>query len=246
MEKYTKEFIVPYYDCDKNCLLKTEALLAYMEDTSSFHSDALGVGLNELRKNNYGWMLNRWRARFFKYPRVKDKIIIKTWTSGFDKFYAYREFEVYDGNNDIICQATTLWIFLDMERKKPKRVPKEFDGIYKLVDEKLMHDFVDFRNDFNTNEGIDFYVRKSDIDYNHHVNNVRYLNWMIEAIPNEVYDNYKLYELDIQYKKEIKLGTTINSSTAETLDKENPTYLHKITDGEEVNSYGRTAWKPYE
>jgi acyl-ACP thioesterase len=244
MEKYTKEFIIPYYDTDKNGLLKISALLAYMEETSSFHSDALGIGVEELGKNNYGWMLNRWRARFYKLPKVKEKVIIDTWTSGFDKFYAYREFAVYDINNEPICNATTLWIFLDVEKKKPIRVPKEFNGIYKIVDEKLMHDFADFRDDFTTKEGMDFHVRRSDIDYNQHVNNVKYLDWILETVPEDVYENYQLHELDIQYKKELKLGTTIDSLILEEKDNKNPTYLHKITNRKEINAYGRTEWIP--
>lgn len=243
MSKYTKEFIIPYYDSDKYGFVRPESLLTYMGETSSFHSDSLGVGLDELRKNNYGWMLNRWKVRFSKYPRVRDKIIIDTWTSGFDKFYATREFMIFDENRTEIGRATTLWVFLDIIKKRPIRIPKDLYETYKIVDDKLLHNFFDFNIDFKTNKGIDFYVRKSDIDYNNHVNNVKYLNWMLEVVPDEIDEKYKLYEFDIQYKRETKLGSTVISTLFEEENKESMNYLHKIIEDDEINTYGRTVWK---
>ncbi|WFA09373.1 acyl-ACP thioesterase domain-containing protein [Tissierella sp. Yu-01] len=242
MSKYTKEFIIPYYDTNKNGFVRPESLLSYMGETSSLHSDFLGVGIEALVKHNVVWMLNRWRVRFYKYPKALDKVTIGTWSSGINRFYATREFVIYDEDNEKVVEATTQWVFLDTLKKRPIRVPQELSQIYGTVVEKNLHDFYDFKDEFSTTSGIDFHVRKSDIDYNHHVNNVKYLNWMLEAIPSDIDDKYKLYELDIQYKKEIKLGSTINSSLTENRE-ENFTYLHKITDGEELNAYGRTVWK---
>lgn len=243
MTRYRKEFIIPYYDSDKNGFVQAASLLTYMGETSSFHSDSLGVGIENLRKNNYGWMLNRWRVKFFKYPRVRDKIIIETWNSGFNKFYATREFIIYDENLNEIVRATTQWIFLDITTKRPKRVPQEFSEVYGLETEKMLHDFYDFNPEFITETNLDFNVRKSDIDYNNHVNNVKYLNWMDEVIPVSVDNNYRLDELDIQYKKEVKLGGLISSSIVEKKDEEKLTYLHKIIEEDEVHAYGRTKWK---
>lgn len=245
MQKYIKEFQIPYYDTDKNGIVYPASLLTYMGETSSFHSDALGVGVDELRKNNYGWMLNRWRVKFYKYPKVKDKITVETWTSGFDKFYATREFVIYGTEKNIVGEATTLWIFLDIIKKRPIRIPKEFNGIYNIIDEKLLHDFFDFNFEFETNTEVDFHVRKTDIDYNNHVNNVKYLNWMLEVIPEEIDNKYFLSEFDIQYKRETKLGDLIKSSINEGLVEDNKLiYLHKINESNsnDTNTFGRTIW----
>lgn len=246
MQKYIKEFFIPYYDTDKNGVVYPASLLTYMGETSSFHSDTLGVGIDELRKNNYGWMLNRWRVKFYKYPKVKDTITVETWTSGFDKFYATREFVIYNEGKDIIGEATTLWIFLDIAKKRPKRIPKEFDGIYNIIDEKLLHDFYDFNFEVGKDTEICFNVRKTDIDYNNHVNNVKYLNWMLEVIPEEVDNKYYLSEFDIQYKREIKLGNLIKSSIDEGIEKDNKLiFVHKINEStsSDINTFGRTVWE---
>lgn len=245
MSKYKKEFIIYYCDSDKNGIVKPESLLIYMGETSSLHSDSLGVGINELRKHNYGWILNRWKVKFNKYPKVKDKIIIETWTSGFDKFYATREFVIFDENREELVRATTLWVFLNIEKKRPIRIPKEFNSKYNILDEKLFNDYYDFGDNILIDRYSDFNVRKSDIDYNDHVNNVNYLNWMLEVIPEEIDEKYNLVELDIHYKKEIKLGQSILTSINKgNLNGSKMEFIHNtIEKGQhEVNAFGRTLW----
>ncbi len=242
MPKFTKKFIIPYYDGDKNGYLRPENLLAYLGETSSLHSDSIGAGIDALRKYNYCWMLNRWRARFFKHPRVMDEIIVETWSSGIDKFFATREFVVYDNQGEIIFNGSTQWVFLDLNKGKPVRVPEEVGKIYGECKDKLLVDFYDFRKGFDTEDGLEFNVRRSDIDVNNHVNNVKYLNWIIEAVPDSVAENYKLYDLDIMYKKEVKQGSLIYSSILKKDEEEN-TFLHKITNGEEIHAFGRTVWR---
>ena len=242
MTRYRKEFIIPYYDTDKKGFIQSAALLTYMGETSSLHSDSLNVGIEELRKHNYGWMLNRWRVRFYKYPRVKERIIVETWNSGIDRFYATREFKIFDDTENLLVNATSQWIFLDMDKKRPKRIPKDFNEIYSQEDEKLLHDYFDFSLGFETDSSLDLNVRKSDIDYNNHVNNVKYLDWMMEQIPLELDNSSKLYELDIHYKKEVVLGNLISSSLMKS--EENPTiFLHKISHNSEIHALGRTVWK---
>lgn len=244
MKKYIREMTIPYYDGDKTGLVQPYMLLTYMAEVSSLHSDSLDLGLKNLRKNNYGWMLNRWKVKILKYPKVLDKIYVETWPSSFYKFYANREFVIYDEDKNPICLASTIWVFLDITKKRLLRIPQEFYDTYGIIEEKLNEDFYDFKKDFTTRGNLDFRVRRSDIDYNNHVNNTKYLNWMIEAMPENIYDGYRVSELDIQYKREIKLGNMVESSYQKT-DEAQPTFLHKIATDNEINAYGRTVWKKY-
>jgi hypothetical protein len=44
-------------------------------------------------------------------------------------------------------------------------------------------------------EGQKQVARRSDMDMNGHINNVTYLAWALETLPQQVYDNYKLFEV---------------------------------------------------
>lgn len=246
MSKYRKTFYIPNYDTDKHRRATPMAILTYLGETSGAHTDHIGFSVDSLKDINYGWMLNRWKVKINRYPSVKEKITIETWSSGIDRFYATREFVIYDEENLVIGKASTVWIFLNMEKKKPIRIPAEFNELINPIEEKTFDDFFDFKKDMKVEEYIDFHVRRSDIDYNNHVNNAKYLSWMLETIPEHVYENYMLNEFEILYKKETTYGNTILSGSNELDKSENIyKYFHKILDinNEESHSLGITIWK---
>ena len=56
---------------------------------------------------------------------------------------------------------------------------------------------------------------RRDIDTNHQVNNLFYLDFAYSALPEEIYNNrFDLNNIEITYKKEIKLGDTIKCKYA--------------------------------
>lgn len=246
MPKYKKNFEIPFYDSDKNGNATPISILSYLGETSGAHTDKIGFGHQKISKLNYAWMINRWKVKIDKYPKVKDKITIETWTSGIDRFYATREFKIYDNEDNEIGRASTQWIFIDMIKKRPIRIPVEFKEIANPIDERLFDDYYKFEKNYITTEDIDFHVRRADIDYNNHVNNARYLSWMIEAIPQYIYEDYILEEFEILYKKEAKYGHTILSGINEQiLDNCNGVFFHNIIDKEskENHAIGITSWK---
>lgn len=246
MEKFTMEYIIPYYETDRYGRVTPVSLLKYLGETSSQHGDYQGVGFDELQRENHGWILYRWKVRFDHYPSVGDKIVVETWTSGFYKFYAYREFIIYDGSRREIGRATTQWIFLDIERKRPIRIPQKFDKIYNIIDEKVFEGFGELEDRVEVSECLDFNVRKSDIDYNNHVNNAHYLEWVIETIPEDIEERYFLNEFEIVYKKETLYGESIVSQRDEGTDNgDYIIYNHSIlsSDGSKQKTMARTIWK---
>lgn len=246
MTKYNKEFKIPYYESDKYAKITPLSLLEYLGETSVSHNDDLGFDIERLKSLNYGWMLNRWRVRIDRYPSVGEKIKIETWISKIEKFYANREFIIYDEKDLEIGRASTLWIFIDMTKKKPIRITSEFYDGTKIIDSKAFDDFYKFDKDIEIDNYIDFHIRRSDIDYNNHVNNTKYLSWMIEAIPENIYENYILNEFEILYKKETLYGNNVlsNSKIMGSLSEET-IFLHSIMDKEteDNNAMGLSKWK---
>lgn len=245
MKKFKTEFVVPFYESNKLGELKPISIIRYLGETSELHSEHQKIGIDELRKNNWGWILYKWKVEINYYPKVKDRIIIETWTSSFHKFYAYREFKIYDSNMNEIGKARSLWIFLDTNRKRPIRIPKTFSEKYNLVDERVFDDFWDLEDKFKIYNTIDFHIRKSDIDYNDHVNNSNYLEWILETISLDIEKEYFLKEFEILYKKESLYGESIISQIdkGEYL-KDKIAFNHKIIDQEnqEEKTLARTIW----
>lgn len=246
MSKFRKFFEVSYYETDINKNMRPVALLNLLGETSGEHSNSSVGEIDKFEVLNYAWMLNRWKVRIDKYPRAKEKIIIETWTSNIDRFYANREFLIYNEKEEIIGRASTLWIFVDINKRRPIRIPNELKEGYKIVDERVFHEFYDFKEKIIMDDYLDFGVRRSDIDYNNHVNNTIYLSWILESVPEEIFNNYLLSEFEIIYKKETKYGNTILSGTIQTSNNNDTIeYYHNIINEEskEIHAMGITKWE---
>ncbi len=245
MEKYTREYVLNYYDSDKNGQATPVILLKILAETSGWHTESIGYGHKKMEENNYTWMLSRWRVRFFSYPLAGEKITISTWTSKIDRFYANREFTIADDKGNIIAKASTLWIFIDLIKKRPIRIPTELYSYFNIIEEFNFDDFSDFKEAHEVTDFHDFSIRRYDIDYNNHVNNTVYLSWFIEAIPDNIFENYQLKEFEINYKKETKYGNIIKSGSKEIgIYNEEKIFYHTILDRDmDINhTLGLTRW----
>ena len=54
-------------------------------------------------------------------------------------------------------------------------------------------------------------VRRSDMDMNGHVNNVVFTEWILEAVPQKMYDDWDLTELEIEFLNECNYGEEVDA-----------------------------------
>lgn len=58
-------------------------------------------------------------------------------------------------------------------------------------------------------------VRRADMDMNLHVNNVAYLKWVCEDVPEGVFDSHVLTSIDLEYRAEGHFGDQVASRSVE-------------------------------
>lgn len=78
-----------------------------------------------------------------------------------------------------------------------------------------------------------FSIRYSDIDSNNHVNNVKYVEWAMEAVPLDIINNYTLKRIKVVFEKETTYGDKISSTAAiNVIDENNLKSYHTIKNSE--------------
>lgn len=247
MQKFQKEFEVYYYEVNFYQELTPLAFLNYLEETAIAHSEAVGYGVNRLKEEGYGWILSRWQIEFDQYPQLGEKIKIHTWPSHIQRFYADREFLVLNSQDKVIARASSLWVFLNLQKRRPTRIPQEISESYPIFPEKVINEpFPEFKfAQSEQTEQAEFIVRRSDIDTNAHVNNAKYIEWVLETIPEEVYRTYRMVSLEVAYKKESNYGQMIHALTEELESSDQDVlYIHRIlgAEGEHELALVRTRW----
>lgn len=226
---YQKEFEVHYYEVNQYQEATPVSVLNYLEETAIAHSEAVGLGLNKLKSEGLAWVLNRWSVQMGRYPQWNEKIIVETWPSNFERFYATRQFYVKDLKGEILGRATSLWIFLNIEKKRPLRIPAENMLPYGLDSQGVLEQpFSELDNVENSEVLKEFYVRRSDIDTNEHVNNTKYMEWVLETVPTEIYQGHILQSFEVMYKKEVGFGSIISATCQPIGESAKSTFAHTI------------------
>ncbi|CUT03306.1 acyl-ACP thioesterase domain-containing protein, partial [Candidatus Kryptobacter tengchongensis] len=67
-------------------------------------------------KNNCAWILNKFSIQLNDFPKFRDEVRIITWSRESHIIKAYRDFEIYAGQN-FIGRASSLWVFTDLKTK---------------------------------------------------------------------------------------------------------------------------------
>lgn len=205
-------FEIGFRDVGKSNKLTNRALLGFLEDIAGMHSNQAGFGLNDIEKTGLTWVLLNWKVKVFKRPLYGEAVLAKTWARDVLKFYTYRDFEVYDSNNNKIAIATTKWVLMDAKTMSLTKISDDVIAPYKAETKKVFLEEPE-PNKLLEPESFSFsskyVVQRKDIDINNHVHNVFYLDIAYEVLPIDVYENVSFDTFEIMYKKEAKLGETI-------------------------------------
>lgn len=218
--QFEKEFEVLSFQINPSGKLRWASLGDLLQETAWKHADSRGFG-QKLFELGLAWVLSRLKIKVIRMPSWGEKITVKTAGRGIHKIFAVREFEVCDKDGNIIAEANSSWLLLNMENKRPQRpaqvLPKElFEEVDdpSIVPAKLSPIELS-KKPFTT------MVRASDLDMNNHVNNVSYIRW----IEDFAYHNGIDFErLNINYVSEAKLNDHIS--------------LHHVTNNENLSIQG--------
>lgn len=209
-----RKYLVSIKDVGTSNLITNRGFLRLLEDIACVHSDIAGYGINQMSQTHLSWVLLHWKVRILKRVSYNSTITIHTWSRNSNKFTTYRDFEMYDENDNLICIASTKWTLVSSETGRIAKITPEIIECYTPEDNKNVFGELDIAK-LQEPENIDnpsytFTVQRRDIDINHHMNNLFYFDYAIEALPQEVYENLNCNEFEIMYKNGAKLGNTVN------------------------------------
>ncbi len=196
---------------DKNGLLSLKGIILLLEDIACYHSDLVGFGIRDIPKTHFSWIILNWRIKVFNKVNYGSNVTVKTWSRQSEKLYTYRDFEIYDENNNLICIATSKWVLISTDTGRINLISEEVRNAYleekkSVFEEENFPKLIEPTNDKKT---FSFTVNRRDIDVNEHMNNLYYLEYALEALPEDIYLK-SFNNVEITYKSSAKLGNVID------------------------------------
>jgi acyl-ACP thioesterase len=207
----SKKYHIIGRDVDYNKKLKLSALFSYLEDIAGLNAMDLGIDQDVIAKGaNAAWIISRMRLQMDKYPSWKDDIIIETWPQLPQRFLFERDYIIKAADGEVLGRGASVWAIIDIDTRRPlpsDTIKVDYPEIKteRAIDTKSAR-MVPFGD---TIEIAHRPVCYSDIDMNGHVNNSRYLDYIMDCYPVDLILQYPVKELQINYVNEALPGETV-------------------------------------
>ena len=215
---YQMKSRVRYSEVDQKGNLTIVAMINYLQDCSSFHSDSIGYGLDYLSERGLGWFITNWQIHVHALPRYGDEIVISTWAQEFKGILAHRNFAIDDADGTRLMESKSLWVLMDLNAGCPARIPKEIIRDYG-IGEDLPGQWGGrkvalFDQDSFTTQEHSVEVMPVHLDTNRHMNNAYYIEFARDVLPKDK----KVFGIRTEYRKAAQLGDMIRIRIAEQDD----------------------------
>ncbi len=204
---------IRYSEMDCDLVLKPSAMLQFLQDLASDNAEALDFGYSYIIKHNLAWFLLKYRLEFEDYPEGIYDLTIKTEPRGFNKIFAYRDFQILH-NHKQIGRAASTWALVDLNAKNMANASEVLSSNpymtqHEKRDDDLNYGKIRLPESFEIEKV--FEIRFDDLDVNKHVNNANYIVWAFEPLSFDFRRSKKLKVLDMVFKKEITYGSKVLS-----------------------------------
>jgi len=225
---YFQSFKIKASDVDKNSRIKLFELVNYMQELAWNHAASLGFSTHSLLAKNISWILNQQYFEFYNTPKHGDLIKIETWPAGMDKFFAYRNFNIFDSEDNLILRSYSKWLMLDIIARKMISIPDDIAfSALNFERNKDEHRFERIKIGKPIAESaFPVTVGWSDLDVNGHINNAIYFKWLTDALNEETLNVKSLKKLKIIFKSE---GILNESLVSECWNINKNATQHRIT-----------------
>lgn len=214
LKKYTKEYTIRSYECDRNNNLRIVTLMNIFQDMADINAAQLGLGLDYVLSKGFAWVGSNYEIRIKRLTKIHEKVKIVTWPAVEKKLAAIRDYEVYGKDGERIIAASSQWILINFMKKRPISLRDNLPE-YQIIDDRAIE--TEFEGKIKEVERIDeqtkFRVRFDDIDLNKHVNNGVYALWASEAVNPDFRLSHNPSKIEINYKKEGHIGEKITVLT---------------------------------
>jgi medium-chain acyl-[acyl-carrier-protein] hydrolase len=244
-KSWEDEYSIPFGEVDTKNEVFLPTLWNLMQETAWNHATHLKLGYSDLADQKYFWVLSRLSIYMDEYPGWGEKIKVKTWLAGMGRLFALRYFSIINPTGKTISTAKSAWLVLDLKSRRPQRIGPLFKKVLPLLDHPAEEEEPEKIPDaVHPREENLFKVRYSDLDMHHHVNNTKYIEWVLDHYPFEMHRKYHIHTFEINFLAEASHGDEISIHSEPSGDSP-PAFLHSVfrkRDGREL-CRAKIKWK---
>ena len=235
---------VRFGELDASGRLSLRALCERLQDAAAAGAARLGISMPSLAQRGLAWVLHELRIEVQRAAGLGEALRVTTWPRAFGRLLAERDFEVWAGA-EAVALATSRWAVVDLAQRRAVRLDPAIQAL--PVGERrapLAPPTPRPRRLERPTGERRFEVRRGDLDSVGHVNHTRYVDWVVESVPDAVWDRCSLRGLEIAFSREVRRGQAV-VSRSEPVPGHEHRFAHELRGAdEELLASALTAWRP--
>ena len=214
---FRKSYHIPATAVDRFDRLKPSHILDYLQEVAGDHCILLGTNREALSAHGLFWAVLRHRVQISRLPRAGEDITVETWPMPTTRTAYPRAAVAYDADGRELFRSVSLWVLMDAHQRTmvlPGKSSVTVDGTLRGDELAVPGSIVP--KVFSKQERRT--VRFSDLDWNGHMNNCRYLDWVADTLPSAFHETHSAREFTVCYLSEAREGEEMTISWELTED----------------------------
>ena len=219
MERHNKigryEFLVEPFHCDFSNRIFMGHLGNHLLNAADFHSNERGFGMHFLNGIRKTWVLSRLAIEVNEMPVAYTRLSVETWVDSVMRFFTQRNFKISDHETGkIYGYGRSVWAMIDTETRQPADILAIKEGsIAEYVDKETICPIAASSRVRMSDEGQwagKVETHYSDVDVNGHINSVKYVEHLLDLMPEAWHRTHRISRIDVAYVAESHFGDVLN------------------------------------
>ena len=208
---FKKEYVVGLSDVDFTKTLKVGTLFGYFQDVASLAVENLGIGINTLEeKFSVAWVLIKIRVDIERLPVWNEKIILETWPQTPKRLEFNRDYMVRDADGNVLARAVSTWVIIDIKTRELQQTELIAVDYPEFITERALDCRLGKLKPYGRLEvAYKKIIGYSDVDFYGHLNNSKYIDYIMDCFTVEQHRKYRVGSIEIDYINEALPGDTL-------------------------------------
>ncbi|KAL6188036.1 hypothetical protein ACLB2K_039430 [Fragaria x ananassa] len=214
---YRQRVVIRSYEVGPDKTATMESIVNILQETASNHMRMSGLISDEfgathgMMKNDLIWVVSRMPIQVDRYPSWGEVLEIDTWVGASGKNGMRRDWLIRsEATGHVFARATSTWVMMNRKTgclsEMPKEVRAEIEPWFiekQAITEDVVEEIVKVEKDLDMDLDKNLKPKRSDLDMSHHVNNVKYVRWMLETIPDQILEaRHQLTSIVLESRRE--------------------------------------------
>lgn len=245
---FSEKHQITFYETDVTNTVTPAMLVNMIILASEDQTDSLGVGAKVVADLGIGWVVTQYKMDITRLPKQGETIEVSTQATCYNRYFAFREFWVHDSEGRECVHVESIWVTMNHETRKIVTIPNSIiapsnSEQVKMIPRLSRPKKLTEKDQLMTKQ---YRVRYFDIDGNGHVNNSRYFDWLLDALPMSFLTRHNLTSINIRFENEVQYHHIVTSEA--TLMTDVPDSIvtkHRITrENGDVATEAECHWEP--